>query len=61
MLLVLLFGHLGKCSIARRECLATSPYLATRLDLLHAIIVSLHAYEIDVVILTQGLEGTVRV
>ncbi len=56
MLLLLLFKHIAKSLNAQEECLATSPLLATRLDLLHAIIARLH-----VVILTPETAGTVGV
>ncbi len=59
--LLLLFRHSAKNLNAHEERLATSPQLVTRLHLLHAIVVRLHALKSNVVILTPGTEGTVGV
>ncbi len=46
-------GCIAESLSAQEERLATSPYLVTRLHLLHAIEVRLHMRKINVVILTQ--------
>ncbi len=62
MLLLLLFGHSAKSSIAQSERLqATSPLLVTRLHLPLAIVVRLHVRKSNVVILTPETAVTVGV
>ncbi len=60
-LLLLLFRHSAKSSIAQEERLAILPYLVTRLHLLHAIVMRFHVHKINVVILTPEMAGTVGV
>ncbi len=60
-LLLLLFRHSAKSSIAQDERLATSPGLVTRLHLRHAIAVRFHVRKINAVILTPETVGTVGV
>ncbi len=50
--IVVVVRHSAKSLNAQEEHLATSPFLATRLHLLHAIAVRLHVLKSNVVILT---------
>ncbi len=54
---LLLFRHSAKILNAQEERLATSPRLATRLHLPHAVVVSLHLRKSNVVILTPETAG----
>ncbi len=53
--MLLLFRHSAKSLIAQEEHLAASPYLVTRLHLLHAIVVRFHVRKNNVVILTPEM------
>ncbi len=57
-LLVLLFRHGTKSSIAQEERLATSPLLVTRLHLPYTIIVRLHAHLVGIVTFTPETAGS---
>ncbi len=57
--LLLLLRHSAKSSIAQHECRATSPYLVTRLNLPHAIVMRLYTNTDNAVIIPFEKVGPV--